>query len=197
MVGVGGQGIIMASDILAEVLLTIGFDVKKSEVHGMAQRGGSVVSQVRFGKKVYSPLIKKGEVDILFSLEMLESLRYVDYLNNNSIIILNNYCLNPPSVSLGVSKYPDPDGIYKIFKDNFPHVTILEGLELASKAGNQKAVGTVFLGSLSWHLDIDENVWFDVMKKRLPGKVIDVNISAFEAGRREEEKKSVLKEDVS
>jgi len=107
MVGVGGQGVILASEILSEVMMRAGYDVKKSEVHGMAQRGGSVSTHVRFGSKVYSPLIKKGDADILFSFEVLESVRYLDFLKKDALIIVNNQKVLPPSVTLGADTYPD------------------------------------------------------------------------------------------
>ncbi len=181
MAGVGGQGVIMASDLLSEVLLKSGFDVKKSEVHGMAQRGGSVVSHVRFGEEVLSPLIKKGSADILFSLELLESLRYIDYLKNETVIILNDYSLNPPSVSLGVDKYPE--GIYELLKGSFPNVSLIKGLEIAEGLGNPKAVGTVILGHLSKYIDIAADKWTEVMKDNLPKKILEINLNAFDAGR--------------
>lgn len=181
MTGVGGQGVILASDLLTEVLLESGFDAKKSEVHGMAQRGGSVVSNVRFGKKVFSPLIQNGCADILFSLELLESLRYIDYLNKDSIIIINDYRLKPPSVSLGTDKYPD--GIYELLKKTFPKVSLIKGLEIATKLGNPKAVGTVVMGHLSNYLDIDKSTWVKVLNRELPKKILDVNLKAFEEGR--------------
>lgn len=181
MAGVGGQGIIMASNILSEALLAAGYDVKKSEVHGMAQRGGSVVSHVRFGEKVYSPLIRKGDVDILYCLELLESLRYTDYLKKDSVIILNKYRLNPPSVSLGVQTYPEE--IPELVRENFPKTVILDGVEMARGVGNPKTVSTVILGHLSRYIDIPVTVWSDVMKERLPKKIFDVNLKAFDAGR--------------
>lgn len=181
MAGIGGQGIIMASNILSEALLAAGYDVKKSEVHGMAQRGGSVVSHVRFGNKVFSPLIRKGEVNILYSLEVLETLRYTDYLEKDSIIILNNYRLNPPSVSLGAQTYPE--GIPELMKEHFPRTTLIDGVELAKEAGNPKTVSTVILGHLSRYIDIPDDTWADVMKDRLPPKILQVNLKAFEAGR--------------
>lgn len=181
MAGVGGQGVIMASDLLSEVLLKSGFDVKKSEVHGMAQRGGSVVTHVRFGDKVFSPLIKKESADILFSLELLETLRYIDFLNRDTIIILNDYRLNPPSVSLGVEKYPE--GIYELLERSFPRVSLIKGLEIAENLGNAKAVGTVVLGHLSNYIDVTADKWIEVMKDSLPKKILDINLKAFDAGR--------------
>lgn len=181
MVGVGGQGIILASDILAESLMEAGFDVKKSEVHGMAQRGGSVTSHVRFGKKVYSPLIGKRRVDILYSLEMLEALRSIDFLKSDSFIILNDYRLNPPSVSLGVEEYPE--GIYDIFRRYFSKVKLIGGVDLARKNGNPRTVGIIILGYLSLCLDVPEDIWRSVIRRRVPKKVVDVNLSAFDIGR--------------
>ena len=181
MVGVGGQGIILASDILAESLMEAGFDVKKSEVHGMAQRGGSVTSHIRFGKKVYSPLIARRQVDILYCLEMLEALRSVDFLKPDSLIILNDYRLNPPSVSLGVEEYPE--GIYEIFTRYFSRVALLDGVGLAKKNGNPRTMGTIILGYLSQYLDIPQDIWESVIKRRVPKKAVDVNLSGFAIGR--------------
>jgi indolepyruvate ferredoxin oxidoreductase beta subunit len=181
MVGVGGQGIILASDILAESLMEAGFDVKKSEVHGMAQRGGSVSSHIRFGKKVYSPLIARRQVDILYCLEMLESLRYIDFLKPESLVILNDYRLNPPSVSLGVDQYPE--GIYDTFTRYFSRVTLIDGIDLAKKNGNLRTMGIIILGYLSLYLDVPESTWESVIQRRVPKKVVDVNLSAFKIGR--------------
>ncbi|MBN1882944.1 MAG: indolepyruvate oxidoreductase subunit beta [Deltaproteobacteria bacterium] len=181
MAGVGGQGIIMASNMLSEALLAAGRDVKKSEVHGMAQRGGSVTSHVRFGRKVFSPLIRKGEVDILYSLELLETLRYTDYLKKETVIILNDYRLNPPSVSLGAKTYPE--GIPELVRANFPRTTLIDGVGIAREVGNPKTVSTVILGHLSLYIDMPENTWADIMSDRLPSKILDVNLKAFHAGR--------------
>ena len=179
--GLGGQGVLRASDIAADAALRHGYDVKKSEVHGMAQRGGSVTSHVRFGKKVYSPLIGKGQADILYSLEMLEALRSIDFLKPKSLVILNDFRLNPPSVSLGVEQYPE--GIYELFAKYFPKVKLIDGMDLARKNGNARTMGIVILGHLSVYLDVPLDVWHSVIRKRVPQKVIDVNLSAFEIGR--------------
>ena len=127
--GVGGQGIILASDVMAEVFLEAGFDVKKSEVHGMAQRGGSVTSHVRFGKKVYSPIIKQGDVDILFSFEQLESLRWLNYVKPDGVIVLNNHKINPPAVNLGQMEYPKD--VPEIIRKRFDRFYLVEGTKLA------------------------------------------------------------------
>lgn len=180
--GVGGQGVLVASKMLVEVLLKAGFDVKKSEVHGMAQRGGSVVSQVRFGQKVYSPLIKKGEVDVLVSFEQLETLRYLDHLHPKSFIFFNNQKILPPSVSMGAEDYPEdvPEKLKKKFKNTF----MVEGIEMAKRAGNLRALNIVLLGVLSQHLPIDEKDWIETLREKLPAALVEVNLKAFHLGRK-------------
>ena len=181
LVGVGGQGIILASEVMADVFMEAGFDVKKSEVHGMAQRGGSVSTHVRFGPKVFSPLIKEGEVDIFMAFEELEALRYLHYLSPQPTILLNEQRLNPPSVSLGNEAYPEkiPDTLSrraKIFK-NIP------GRKLALQAGDGRAVNVVLLGTLSSLLSIPEKIWTDNLLRRFPPKAGKVNLEAFRLGR--------------
>ena len=180
-VGVGGQGVLVASKILVEVLLKAGFDVKKSEVHGMAQRGGSVVSQVRFGKKVYSPLIKKGEGDILVSFEQLETLRYLDYLHPKSFIFFNNQKILPPSVSMGVEDYPE--GVSEKLKNKFKNTFMVEGIQMAGQAGNIRSLNIVLLGVLSRYLTIDEKDWVKTLREKLPAALVEVNLKAFNLGR--------------
>jgi len=126
MVGVGGQGVILASEIVAEVMMRAGFDVKKNEVHGMAQRGGSVNSHVRFGSKVYSPVIKKGEVDILLSFEQLETMRYLDFLKEDSVILVNNQKIVPPSVTFGTDQYPV--NIPELLAERYPKFVLVDGI---------------------------------------------------------------------
>jgi indolepyruvate ferredoxin oxidoreductase beta subunit len=181
LVGVGGQGIILASEVMADVFMEAGFDVKKSEVHGMAQRGGSVSTHVRFGLKVFSPLIKEGEADIFMAFEELEALRYLHYLSPEPTILLNEQRLNPPSVSLGNEVYPEkiPDTLSrraKIFK-NIP------GRKLAQRAGDGRAVNVVLLGALSSLLSIPEKIWSDNLLRRFPPKAGKVNLEAFRLGR--------------
>jgi indolepyruvate ferredoxin oxidoreductase beta subunit len=179
--GVGGQGIILASDIMAEVFLEAGFDVKKSEVHGMAQRGGSVTSHVRFGRKVYSPIIKQGEVDILFSFEELEGLRWLNYVKPDGVIVLNHHKINPPGVNLGQMEYPrDIPGIIRKRFDNFH---LVEGTKLALEAGNIRAANVVLLGAISKLFDIEEAIWMEAILKKLPPRVHEVNRKAFAMGR--------------
>ncbi len=181
MVGVGGQGVILASEILSDVMMRAGYDVKKSEVHGMAQRGGSVSTHVRFGTKVYSPLIKKGDADILFSFEILESVRYLDFLKKDALIIVNNQKILPPSVTLGADTYPD--NIPEILRARFAKVDMIDALETAKRAGNARALNVAFLGALSRYIEVDESIWKDVISSMLPPKLVEVNIKAFSLGR--------------
>jgi indolepyruvate ferredoxin oxidoreductase beta subunit len=166
---------------LTEALVHAGFDVKKSEVHGMAQRGGSVLTHVRFGPKVYSPLVKKGEGDILLSFEQLETLRYLDYLSPDPTIFLNEQKITPPSVSMGLEAYPED--ITGHLKQRFKNTFLVEGLLLARKAGNIKAVNTVLLGALSRCLPVDERTWLKTMRERFPKPLQPVNIEGFHLGR--------------
>ena len=179
--GVGGQGIILASDIMAEVFLEAGFDVKKSEVHGMAQRGGSVTSHVRFGRKVYSPIIKQGEVDILFSFEELEGLRWLNYVKPDGVIVLNNNKINPPAVNLGQMEYPKD--IPGIIRKRFDKFHLVEGTKLALEAGNIRAANVVLLGAISKLFDIEEAIWIEAILGHLPPRVHEVNRKAFAMGR--------------
>jgi indolepyruvate ferredoxin oxidoreductase beta subunit len=179
--GVGGQGIILASDIMAEVFLEAGFDVKKSEVHGMAQRGGSVTSHVRFGRKVYSPTIKQGDVDILFSFEQLEALRWLNYVKPDGVILLNNHRINPPAVNLGQVEYPkDVPGI---IRERFDRFHLVEGTKLAVKAGDIRAANVVLLGAVSTFFDMEESLWIETVLAHLPAKVHEINRKAFAMGR--------------
>jgi indolepyruvate ferredoxin oxidoreductase beta subunit len=181
LAGVGGQGIILASDIMAEVFLEAGYDVKKSEIHGMAQRGGSVTSHVRFGKKVYSPIIKQGDVDILLAFEKLEGLRWINHLKADGVVILNDHQINPPVVNLG--EMPYPDGIEETMRSRFQHVHVLPGTRLAEEAGDGRAGNVVLLGALSRLFEIDEEHWMGVILTYLPPKVHAVNRKAFAKGR--------------
>ena len=179
--GVGGQGIILASDIMAEVFLEAGFDVKKSEVHGMAQRGGSVTSHVRFGKKVYSPIIKQGDVDILFSFEQLESLRWLNYVKPDGVILLNNHKINPPAVNLGQMEYPKD--IPGIIRKRFDRFHLVDGTKLAFEAGDIRAANVVLLGTISKLFDMEESLWIETVLVHLPAKVHEINRKAFAMGR--------------
>jgi indolepyruvate ferredoxin oxidoreductase beta subunit len=184
LAGVGGQGILLASDIICKVMMEKGYDVKKSEVHGMAQRGGCVTSHVRYGKKVYSPLARKGDVDIIVSFEKLEALRYLDYLKAGGLVIVNDEEIYPPSVNLGEADYPK--GIYESLRSQFgpDHVKVVTGPEMAAKAGNRRAVNTVMLGAISRFIpEIAVEDWKKVLAKMLPEKIVEANLKAFDLGR--------------
>ena len=184
LAGVGGQGILLASDIICKVMMGKGHDVKKSEVHGMAQRGGCVTSHVRFGRKVYSPLARKGDVDIIVSFEKLESLRYLDYLKPGGMVLVNDEEIYPPSVNLGEADYPV--GIYESLRSRIgaENVKVVTGPELAARAGNRRAVNTVMLGAISRYIPgIGVDEWKNVLAASLPEKIIEANLKAFDLGR--------------
>lgn len=181
LAGVGGQGIVRASDIVSMALMASGFDVKKSEVHGMAQRGGCVTSHVRYGEKVYSPISKKGDIDILLSFEKMETLRYLDYMKPNGAIIINDEEVYPPSVNLGLNSYPDDVvvTVSRYFKD----IRVIKASEIAAKVGNFRTANSVMIGALSRHLEIGIVLWERIYNKTFPEKLIKDNIEAFHLGR--------------
>ncbi len=181
LAGVGGQGILRASDILSLVMIEAGYDARKSEVHGMAQRGGSVTSHVRYGKKVYSPIAKKGDVDILVSFEKLETLRYLDFLKPEGKVIINDEEIYPPSVNLGEAEYPE--NVVDSVKTYFNDIKAVNASEMASKAGNIRTVNTAILGVLSLYLDIGTDLWENVLRKSFPEKIFKQNLNAFNSGR--------------
>lgn len=181
--GVGGQGTILASDILCSVFHEMGYDVKKSEVHGMAQRGGDVTTHFRFGKKVYSPLIKYGDVDYLIAMELLEGLRYINWLKKDGKVILNLQEIFPPAVNLGKMKYPeDIVGQFKKFFNG--RVYPVQGLDLAIQCGDPRATNIVILGAFSTFFEFPEEVWERNLLSHLPPKIHELNLKAFRAGRR-------------
>lgn len=181
LVGVGGQGILLASEILAETFMLAGFDVKKSEIHGMSQRGGSVVSHVRFGCKVPSPTVPEGEGDILFGFELLEAYRALSLLRPGAKVVVNDYRIAPPSVLLGQTSYPE-DLAGKI-RERFADFLLVDGLHLAQQAGDARAANTVLLGAVSKRLTIDEAIWQQALEKMVPKKVLELNRTAFAMGR--------------
>lgn len=181
MAGVGGQGTLLASEILTEVLMQAGFDVKKAEVHGMAQRGGSVVSHVRFGKKVYSSIIPEGEVDVLFGFELLETYRYLPLVKQDGAVVVNNLKIAPPSVALGQREYPP--AIDEKLQARLKNVRVVDGLALAEQAGNARTVNTVLLGALSNTLEPSHEQWIAAIRSLVPERFQDVNLKAFELGR--------------
>ncbi len=181
LVGVGGQGILLASEILSETFMLAGFDVKKSEIHGMSQRGGSVVSHVRYGKEIFSPIVPEGEGDILFGFEMLETYRSLPLLKTGATVIANDLCIPPPAVLSGREHYPAdlPGKISALF----PDFLLVDGLRLATEAGNPRSANTVLLGAVSKRLEIPEACWLQALKKMVPPKAFEENRKAFEAGR--------------
>ena len=181
LVGVGGQGTLLASEILCHVALLAGKDVKKSEVHGMAQRGGSVVSQVRIGEKVYSPLIALGETDILMSFEKVEALRFAHFLSPNGIAMVNDQEIRPVTVSSGQSQWPeDIDGKLRAA---FPNLELIPALKIARDLGNVRVVNVVMIGALSNHMDIDEAIWRESIRALVKPQSLGFNLKAFEAGK--------------
>jgi indolepyruvate ferredoxin oxidoreductase beta subunit len=181
IVGVGGQGIILASDVLGKAAALHGYDVKKNEIHGMAQRGGSVSSHVRFGKSVSSPIIKMGEADVLLSFEQIETLRYFPYLSVDGKVILNDAKILPPVVFTGKQDYPA--GVIEKVKAKVPDTLVVDGNAVASRIGNPRVVNVIFLGVLSKYLDIPAQVYEQVLKDSLKPKLVDINLRAFHEGR--------------
>lgn len=181
LVGVGGQGILLASEILSEAFMLAGFDVKKSEIHGMSQRGGSVVSHVRYGREVHSPIVPEGEGDILFGFELMETYRYLPLLRKGGTVVANDLRISPPSVLLGQASYPDdlPDRIRALF----PDFLLVDGQHLAADAGNVRAANTVLLGAVAKRLDIPDECWQKAIERMVPSKALDVNRKAFQLGR--------------
>ena len=181
LVGVGGQGILLATELLSTVLLRADHDVKTSEVHGMAQRGGSVFSDVRFGRKVFSPLIAEGKADILVGFEQIEAARYIDALSKNGVAIVNEQMIVPLAVSAGAVERPQ--GLMERIRQQIKRVEVLDALGLAKQAGNARTANTVILGALSRHLEITPDAWAEVLRDRLGAKLLRVNLQAFELGR--------------
>lgn len=178
--GVGGQGILRASDIICEVIMAAGLDVKKSEVHGMAQRGGCVTSHVRYGKKVYSPLAEPGTIQTLISFEKMEALRYLKFLSKNAAIIVNTEEIYPPAVNMGEAPYPED--VVGFLTKHYSAVKSFNAADLAQKAGSIKTANVVLLGALSNLMKIDKSLWESVIKKSFPEKLIKMNLMAFQMG---------------
>ncbi|MBP5174424.1 MAG: indolepyruvate oxidoreductase subunit beta [Treponema sp.] len=182
IVGVGGQGALLASKTLGQVLLYAGFDVKVSEVHGMSQRGGSVVTYVRYGKKVCSPIVDKGEADFIVSFELLEAARYTEYLKSGGKIVVNTQMIDPMPVITGAAKYPE-NLVQKMCDSGFD-VDALDCLSLAQEAGTPKAVNIVLMGRLSRYMDFPEDAWLKAIEKLVKPQFLDMNKKAFALGRK-------------
>lgn len=179
--GVGGQGILLASEVLSEVLMLAGYDVKKNEIHGMSQRGGSVVSHIRYGQKVYSSIIPEGQADVLLGFELLETYRYLPLVRQGGSILANDLQIFPSPVTLGKEAYPQD--IPAKISAAFPGFTLIDGLKLAVEAGNPRTVNIVLVGALSNRIAIDDSCWEQTLRKMVPAKYLEENLKAFNLGR--------------
>ena len=181
IVGVGGQGSLLASKLLGRLLLTKGYDIKVSEVHGMSQRGGSVVTYVRYGDKVYSPIIDKGEADFIVSFELLEAARWTEFLKPDGNIIANTQQINPMPVITGVAEYPAE--LDKKMASAGIDIDAFDALKLAEEAGSSKAVNIVLMGRLSNYFDATVEEWMQAIEESVPAKFLEMNKKAFSLGR--------------
>lgn len=179
IVGVGGQGTLLASRIIGKVATMEGYDVKVSEVHGMSQRGGSVITYVRYGKKVYSPIITDKNADIVLAFENLEALRALNFVRDGGKIIVNTQEMLPMPVITGAAEYPQ--NIIETISENHD-ITAIDALSLAKAAGTAKAANVVLIGNLAKHSEIAKEKWIEAIKETVPPKFLDVNINAFEKG---------------
>lgn len=180
IVGVGGQGTLLTSRIIAQVAVQMGYDVKVSEVHGMAQRGGSVVSQVRFGDKIYSPIIKKGDADVLLAFEKLEAARWLDYLKPGGKVIINDDRVDPLPVMTGKAKYPQD--IDQKIASLVPDTTVVDATSMAIACGNVKAANVVLVGMLAGAMGLPAQEVEKAITAMVPAKALDVNLKAFQEG---------------
>lgn len=178
--GVGGQGVLTASDLLSDVLLKAGFDVKKSEVHGMSQRGGDVISTIRYGQKVFSPMSSLRETDYILAFEKLEALRNINYLRPDGVIMVNDYVWEPLPVAAGFEKYPEH--IEDTLKKYARHVIIVPATRIAGELGNIRATNVVLVGVLAANMDIDKNLWLEIIREKVPPRFLELNLQAFEKG---------------
>ena len=181
IVGVGGQGSLLASKLLGRMLLQKGYDIKVSEVHGMSQRGGSVVTYVRFGDKVYSPVIDKGEADFIVSFELLEAARWTEYLKPGGKIVVNTQKISPMPVITGAAEYPQE--LVEQMEAAGLDVDAVDALSLAEQAGTAKAVNIVLMGHLSRYFDFTEEEWMEALENSVPAKFLELNKTAFRLGR--------------
>ena len=180
IVGVGGQGSLLASKLLGHLLLTEGYDVKVSEVHGMSQRGGSVVTYVRFGEKVYSPIIDKGEADFIVSFEKLEAARYLEYLKKDGRIVVNTQQIDPMPVIIGAAAYPE--NLVEKMQELGVQVDAMDCLSLAQQAGSAKAVNIVLMGRLAKYFDFSREKWENAIRDCVPEKFVEMNLKALALG---------------
>ena len=179
IVGVGGQGTLLTSRIIGKTALKMGLDVKISEVHGMAQRGGSVVTFVRFGEKVYEPVVEEGQADVIIAFERLEALRYSHFLKKDGVLVVNDCRIDPMTVVIGAKEYPE--NIIEGLKKEHLLYTI-DGQEIAKELGNSKVLNSVVLGYSAKFIGFDKDTWLDVIEQTVPSKTIDINKKAFIQG---------------
>ncbi len=182
LTGVGGQGTILASNVLADLGMVLGFDVKKAEIHGMSQRGGNVISYIRWGENVYSPIITRGEADIILAFEKLEALRSIEQIKPDGMILINDYAIVPVTVSSGLSEYPDDENIQENMQKFTDKAYWVKGQEIAEEIGYPKASNVVLLGALTSVLEIDPKEVLRVIAARIPQKYYSYNERAFDAG---------------
>jgi indolepyruvate ferredoxin oxidoreductase beta subunit len=180
LVGVGGQGTILASKLLSEGLLALGYDVKMSEIHGMAQRGGSVSTHVRYGARVYSPVMGPGEADVLVAFEKMEALRWLPYLSPEGMLIVNNHEIYPMPVILGLSEYPAR--LEVALSESVTRMLLIEAAETAAELGNPRVMNVVLLGALVKSLGLDDPCWSDTLGSCVPPHVLQINTRAFRKG---------------
>ncbi|MGQ9711048.1 MAG: indolepyruvate oxidoreductase subunit beta, partial [Anaerolineae bacterium] len=183
-VGVGGQGVLTASDIAAQVGLDLGLEAKKSEVHGFAQRGGVVESHVRWGERVGAPVAEQGTVDILVAFELLEAARWIEWLRPGGSVVVNRQKMSPMSVTVGNAVYPDEAALLDALRRRAARVVVVDGLGLAEQAGTTRAVNSVILGALSALLETPPEVWEEAVIRRVPPRYAEVNRTAFRLGRK-------------
>jgi indolepyruvate ferredoxin oxidoreductase beta subunit len=182
LTGVGGQGTILASNVLADLGMALGFDVKKAEIDGMSQRGGNVISYIRWGEHVYSPIITKGEADIILAFEKLEALRSIEQISPDGMILINDYAIVPVTVSSGLSVYPDDENIQESLQKFTSNTYWVKGQDIAEEIGYPKASNVVLLGALTALLAIDPKEVLKVIAARIPQKYISFNEQAFDSG---------------
>lgn len=179
IVGVGGQGTLLTSRIIGKAAMEMGYDVKISEVHGMAQRGGSVVTFVRFGDKVFEPVVEEGQADVIIAFERLEAKRYAHFLKKDGVLIINDCRIDPMTVVIGAKEYPE--NIIEELK-NTHSVYAIDGQKIAIELGNSKVLNSVVLGFAAGFIGFDEDVWLNTVEKTVPQKTIDINKKAFTLG---------------
>lgn len=183
LVGVGGQGILLSSDILCLVGMAQGYDVKKTDVHGMAQRGGSVISHVRLADEVFSPVVPDGAADFLLSFEKLEACRWVHLLHKQGVVVVNEQAIPTLALAAKPTPYPSDAEVAAQLQAHAAHVSMVPSGELATALGNVRVANVILLGSLSYYLDIPLQIWLDAVAERVPPKVRALNLRAFEVGR--------------